>query len=75
MVALSASTDKGSGGKNVHITECPLVAIAVSRDAVCGLLTECLEDVSFTILAMLYSFASFTLLLGFFISLCFCARL
>jgi hypothetical protein len=35
---------------------------AINRDVVCGLLTECLEDVSFAILAMLYSFA---LLLGF----------
>jgi hypothetical protein len=88
MVASSVSTDKGSGGKDVHPTEPPLVrvqsadaedalaheismldvALALGRGraincvAICGLLTECLEDVSFAILTMLYSFA---LLLGF----------
>jgi hypothetical protein len=34
----------------------------INRDAVCGVLTECLQDVSSAILAMLYLFA---LLLGF----------
>jgi hypothetical protein len=41
----------------------------INHDVVCGLLTECLEDVSFTILTMLYSFA-LLLVFYFFLFLC-----
>jgi hypothetical protein len=39
---------------------------AIERDDLCGVLTDCLQDVIFTVLAMLYLFA---LLLDFYFSL------
>jgi hypothetical protein len=45
---------------------------AINRDAICGLLTGCLQDVGSTILTMPYLFA---LLLGFYFSLFMCYAL
>jgi hypothetical protein len=60
VIASSAGASKGSGVSG-H-------GGAVSRDAVCGLLIECLQDVSSTVPAMLCLFALLLNFLFFFVS-------
>jgi hypothetical protein len=55
MIASSADAGKGTGVLDIALTLGH--GGAVSRDAVCGLLTECLQDVSSTVPAMLCLFA------------------
>jgi hypothetical protein len=55
MIASSAGAGKGTGVLDIALTLGR--GGAVSRDAVCGLLTECLQDVSSTVPAMLCLFA------------------
>jgi hypothetical protein len=55
VIASFASASKGGGVLDIALTSwCGGV---VSRDTVCGLLTECLRDVSSAIPVMLYLFA------------------
>jgi hypothetical protein len=64
-VASSADAAKGFGGKDDHTPMPPLLREppadigcggSIDRDAVCGMLTECLQDVSPAILAMPHLF-------------------
>jgi hypothetical protein len=95
MIASSAGASRGSGGKDVHLTEPPLLGEpspdvedtqargisvldivltmgrggAISRDTVCILLTECLQDVGCAIHPMLCLFPFLLDFLFFFVSI------